>query len=176
MQNYISRNGHKRLSKATITIILTIALIVIAPNTAFSSEEISLLDGSSVYGYRTLDIPQNLRRDDCDKYAFSNQSYTPLKDGLYFAADKAEFLIKNNCLFPIVGKTLLQDKREIYFFEEDTFNTEGNLAYFCQATICTQVPDGEYKLNSLQKFKIQNGRIDNYGFFDGEGIGYEDKN
>lgn len=140
-----------------------------------SPAQVILHDGRIIYAYHLLDTPRHLRFDHCDKYIFSDSMFSSLTDGLYQSSGGEKFLIDKNCLFPATGTAALADDRTAYFFVQDTFNTNGNVMYFCADTMCNPAADGKYALLTGQEFEIEKGVITDYGFFDSGKIQYEDR-
>lgn len=165
----------KDMRKGTL-LLMTALLVQAFPACAQKApEKIVLRDGSVVYAYRTLDVPERFRSDRCDKYVFQKTDFSPLDDALYTTKDGEEFLSSRHCLLLSAGKTTLKDRRSVQFFLQDSFNSEGHAMYFCNKGKCDPAPDGPYALSNGQNFRISGGALESGGFFENGEIGYEDR-
>lgn len=151
------------------------ALSLLALSAQAGGQSVMLDNGEQVVAFMALDIPEALRNPECEKYVFKNNAFEPLPDGKY-ASDGDSFLARQSCLYPMTGRAALSTGTIVEFFQEDTFNTNGNLAFSVTNGQYIPLEDGSYKLNNGQDFKIVDGHIDEYGAFENDTIIFEDHN
>ena len=124
-------------------IIIVVLAILTASAPAARAEESVLLDnGNRIFVYPLLETPRELRRDMCDRYAFQTGNYELLEDGQYKTADGDAFLVFRSCLLSMTGSSTLDNGTPVEFYQEDSFNTEGNLVFTVDASGARVFVDG----------------------------------
>ena len=155
---------------AASLIVVLAAWAIAAPAAGAGKQSLALKNGDKIFIYPLLEIPELMRQKRCDRYAFRNAAFELLNDGQYKTEDGETFLILQSCLMPMTGRTALADGSPVEFYQEDSFNTEGNLAFtFDDKGHRIPLRDGDHILAEGQPFRIIDGHISDYGAFQTSG-------
>lgn len=154
----------------------------------FKPEEFKIDNGIIVYGYQNADqTPKQFRKEECGKYVFADENFTPLKNGRHIAKNgenETVVMIEDSCLLIRTGESKLADGRAVEFYETGVIGSNGNYVFVEDKEGYKHIYNEKLQLKNGKIFYVKNGYLSEvedkrnsmfFGEFDGNDFVYEDR-